>query len=217
MIPSSKLLVSALSLAAGGLLLAQEPAPSSSTGKVQSPESVVRMANEIHKQVVTLSSYGVFDDIRFSIKDYAVTLRGSASRPVLRSSIENVVKKVEGVESVNNQIEVLPPGGNDDTIRTRVYFAIYYNPSLSRYNPNRGVPLENSVSRRAFGLTNDPPIGSHPIHIIVKNGHVTLSGVVDNEGDRTMAGIQANSVPGAFSVTNDLLVTTEAKPKKPKK
>jgi hyperosmotically inducible protein len=215
-IPSNKVLVFVLSIAVGGLLLAQEPAPATSTGKVQSPESVVRMANEIHKQIVLLSSYGVFDDIRFSIKDYAVTLRGSASRPVLRSSIENVVKKVEGVESVNNQIEVLPPGGNDDTIRTRVYFAIYFNPSLSRYNPNRGG-LENSVSRRAFGLTNDPPIGFHPIHIIVKNGQVTLTGVVDNEGDRTMAGIQANSVPGAFSVTNDLLVTSEAKPKKPKK
>lgn len=210
-------LFAAFLTAAPSFLFAQQPAaPASSTGKTQSPESAARMAQAIRKEILMLPQYGLFDDVRFSIKDYAVTLLGSASRPVLKSGAENVVKKIEGVESVINQIEVLPPGNNDDGIRTRAYIAIYGHPTLSRYNPNRGTPLMPSISRSAFGLTNDPPIGHHPIHIIVKNGNITLTGVVDNEGDRAIAGIQANSVPGAFSVSNDLQISSDAKPRKVK-
>jgi hyperosmotically inducible periplasmic protein len=68
----------------------------------------------------------------------------------------------------------------------------------------------NSVARRAGGITNDPPLGWHAIHIIVKNGNVTLTGVVDNSGDFTIAGMRANGVPGVFSVDNDLQVASKA-------
>lgn len=191
--------------------------PIAAAKKTQTPQSVLRMANDIRKQIVSLSDYGVFDDISFQIKDFTVTLTGQASRPILKDSAERVTKKVEGVEKVINQIEVLPLSTNDDRVRAWVYASIYYHPILSRYNPGRGVPIAFSPARRAMGITNDPPFGSHPIHIIVKNGNVILKGVVDNEMDRQVAGIQANSVSGVFSVENDLNILPESTPKKAKK
>jgi osmotically-inducible protein OsmY len=185
--------------------------------RVQSTESVVKMAQRIQKELVTLNQYGVFDELRFSIKDYVVTLKGYASRPTLKSGAENVVKAIEGVEQVVNNIEVLPVGRMDDQIRARVYAAVYGHPTLSRYNPNRGIPINMTPSRMAAGITNDPPIGFHPIHIIVKNGNVTLTGVVDNAGDKAIAGMAANGVRDVFNVENDLMIANESKPQKPKK
>ena len=157
---------------------------------------------------------GVFDALHFAIKqDDSVVLRGYASRPTLKSSAENVVKKIEGVKQVENEIEVLPASPNDDRIRSAVYQAIYGSGPLQRYTANRGGAARNqrnSVARRAGGITNDPPMGWHAIHIIVKNGNVTLTGVVDNEGDFTLAGIRANQVPGVFSVDNDLQIAKQA-------
>ncbi len=167
------------------------------------------MARAIQKEILTLSSYGVFDWITFSLNGYNVILKGQASRPTLKDAAEQVTKKVEGVARVDNRIEVLPLSPNDDRVRTQVYARIYGSPQLSRYNPNRGTPIWLSPARIANGLTNDPPIGFHPIHIIVKNGNVTLEGVVLNEGDRTIAGILANQTPGAFSVENELLTETK--------
>ncbi|MBI4905336.1 MAG: BON domain-containing protein [Acidobacteria bacterium] len=170
----------------------------------------LRVANEVRRQIVTLPEYGLFDDISFNVKPspkgLEIVLRGSVARPILKSSAENVTKKVEGVEKVTNQIEVQPLSRFDDEIRARVYVAIYRHPTLSRYNPNRGTPLFQSWISRVGGITNDPPFGFHPIHIIVKNGNVTLEGVVDNTGDSTIAEIQTNSVSGVFSVTNNLRV-----------
>jgi len=102
----------------------------------------------------------------------------------LKSDAERAVKGIEGVEKVDNQIEVLPPSPMDDQLRLRLYRAIYGYPSLQRY---------------ALGVQK-------PIRIIVKSGRVTLEGVVDNEADKNTAGIRANSVPGIFSVTNNLQV-----------
>ncbi|MBI4889883.1 MAG: BON domain-containing protein [Acidobacteria bacterium] len=184
--------------------------------KAQTPQSVLRMANEIQKQILSLPEYGVFDDLRFQIKDYTVTLRGSASRPILKSSAENVTKKVEGVQKVINEIEVLPLSRVDDDIRARVYASIYFNPILSRYNPNRGTPAWVSPARMAAGITNDPPFGYHPMHIVVKNGNVKLVGIVDNASDQQVAGMQANSVSGVFSVENDIQVAQKP-PKENKK
>ncbi len=186
--------------------------------KTQTPASVLRMAEAIQKAILSLPEYGVFDEIRFQIKDYVVTLEGEASRPILQSSAENVVKKIEGVQKVVNEIEVLPLSRMDDQIRARVYVAIYYHPILSRYNPGRGVPVWVSPARIAAGITNDPPFGFHPIHIIVKNGNVRLTGIVDNAADQQVAYMQANSVPGVFSVENDLHVAQKpAKVAKKKK
>ena len=126
----------------------------------------------------------VFDNLAYKVEGYNVTLMGQVTRPTLKSDAENVVKKIEGVEKVDNQIEVLPVSPMDDRLRLRLYRAIYGYPSLQKY---------------ALGVLK-------PIRIIVKNGHVTLEGVVDNASDKNVAGIRANGVPGIFSVTNNLAV-----------
>ena len=165
-----------------------------------------RMVDKIRKEIVTLPNYGVFDSLSYRVDGSKVTLMGHASRPTLKTSAEKVVSKIEGVESVDNQIEVLPNSPNDDRVRAQAYVAIYGNPTLSRYNPNRGVPQDIS-QWLAHGISNDPPIGNHPIHIVVQNGNITLDGVVDTEGDKNVATAQARSVAGAFQVTNNLQVT----------
>ena len=170
------------------------------------------MADQVRKAILKLPEYGVFDDLRFGIKDYVVYLRGFASRPILKTAAEQTVKRIEGVESVMNEIKVLPLSTLDDNIRARAYIAIYYYPGLSRYNPGRHMP--GTPSELITGLTENPPIGFHPIHIIVENGNITLTGVVDNEGDKDIAGLRANGVSGAFSVDNQLHVVNESKPGK---
>lgn len=180
------------------------------TGSAPMPDQeILRISRQIQKEVVTLSNYGLFDDVRFSIKGREVILWGSVSRPTLKPSVEQVVKRVEGVEKVTNQLEVQPLSRLDDEIRARVYVAIYGHPSLERYNPNRGTPLFRSRISVVTGITNDPPVGFHPIHIIVKNGNVTLEGVVDTVGDRTIAELRTNSVPNVFKVTNNIQVANQ--------
>ena len=174
-------------------------------------QAIGKLAEAVRKQIVTNTQYGVFDSIHFAIKGGdTVILRGEASRPILKSSLESSIKRIPGVKSVVNEIQVLPLSPNDDRIRAAVYRAIYgQGSSLQRYTANRGFGAgmnRNSVARQAGGITNDPPIGWHAIHIIVNNGNVTLTGVVDNEGDLTMAGMRANMVPGVFSVDNALMV-----------
>jgi hypothetical protein len=171
---------------------------------------MVKLAEAVRKQIVSNPQYGVFDFIHFAIKGGdTVILRGYASRPILKSGLENSIKRIPGVKSVQNEIDVLPLSPNDDRIRAAVYRAIYTYPALQRYTSNRGGAARigsNSVARQAGGITNDPPFGWHAIHIIVKNGNVTLAGVVDTEGDFALAGMRANMVSGVFSVDNDLLV-----------
>src|SRR6516162_4999831 len=118
-------------------------------------QEILRIAKEVRKQIVTLPQYGVFDNIHFAIKGTdTVVLRGKASRPTLKSSAENVVKKIEGVTNVDNQIQVLPVSNNDDRIRAAVYASIYRYPALQRYTANRGRPQGPSVARAAGGITN---------------------------------------------------------------
>jgi hyperosmotically inducible protein len=141
-----------------------------------------RLAREVRHELVMLPYYGVFDNLAYKVDGNRVTLYGQVTRPTLKSDAENVVKNIEGVEGVTNNIEVLPLSPNDDRIRLAVYRAIYGHPALQRYQLS-AVPS---------------------IHIIVRNGNVTLEGVVANEGDKNIANIQANGVPGVFSVTNHL-------------
>ena len=183
----------------------QTPAPT------WSQEDTIRIATEVQKKLANLSNYGPFDWLTFGFHGKTVVLKGYASRPILKSDAGNAVKRIQGVESVDNQIEVLPLSPNDDRIRAAVYNRIYTQPSLRKYNANQGnvrqaVGPGPSVAMMAGGITNDPPRGFHAIHIIVKNGNVTLLGVVNNAGDEAIAGMQANSAPGVFSVDNDLIV-----------
>ena len=185
-----------------------------------SQEDTLRIVQEVQKKLAGLPTYSVFDWITFGVQGKTIILKGYASRPILKSDAENAVKRIKGVEQVINEIEVLPNSPNDDRIRAAVYNRIYSQPSLAKYNANQGSlaralgPGGPSVALMAGGITNDPPIGFHAIHIIVKNGNVALYGVVNNEMDKTIAGMQANSAPGAFSVDNDLIVQGAAsKPK----
>ncbi len=196
-----------LSLSAPAVL-AQDPQPA----PTWSQEDGLRIVKEVQKNLGRLTNYSVFDWITFGIQGKTIVLKGYASRPVLKSDAGNAVKRISGVENVDNQIEVLPLSPNDDRIRASVYNRIYTQPALSRYNANAGNlaramgPGGRNSAFMAGGITNNPPIGFHAIHIIVKNGNVTLLGAVLSQGDAAIAGMQANSAPGAFSVDNDLVV-----------
>lgn len=146
--------------------------------------STERISREVRHELLMLPYFGVFDNVAYKVDGYNVTLLGQVSRPTLKSDAENVVKKIEGVEKVDNQIEVLPTSPNDDRLRLELYRAIYGYPALQKY---------------ALGVQK-------PIRIIVKNGNVTLEGVVDSEADKNIANILAKGVSGAFSVTNNLQV-----------
>jgi hyperosmotically inducible protein len=180
----------------------------------------MRITQDVQKKLGSLTTFSVFDWITFGFHGKTLVLRGYASRPTLKSDAGNAVKGIAGIESVDNEIQVLPNSPNDDRIRAAVYNRIYTQPSLRKYNANQGSlaralgPGGPSVALMAGGITNDPPIGFHAIHIIVNNGNVILYGVVNNEMDKSIAGIQANAAPGAFSVDNDLIVQGAAsKPK----
>jgi len=147
-----------------------------------------RVEREVRREIVTLPFYSLFDHFAFSVDGETVTLMGKVSRPTLKSDAENVVKKIEGVEKVNNQIEVLPLSPNDDRLRLALYQSIY------------GHSVLQTLSVRAVP----------PIHIIVENGNVTLEGVVLNDMQKQIAGAQANSVSGVFSVTNNLSVENKS-------
>ena len=157
---------------------------SSQTSRPASPKAEQNIAKEVRHEILMLPYYGVFDSIGYSVKGYDVTLTGQVTRDTLKHDAEAAVKHIEGVEHVNNQMEVLPVSPNDDRLRLAVFRAIYGDTALQRYD---------------LGVIK-------PIHIIVKNGHVTLEGVVDNQGDKDIANIRANGVPGVFSVKNDLQV-----------
>jgi hyperosmotically inducible periplasmic protein len=167
------LFVACTILALGTAAVAQVPA-----------RSTERISREVRHELLMLPYFGVFDNIAYKVDGYNVTLLGQVSRPTLKSDAENVVKKIEGVEKVDNQIEVLPTSPNDDRLRLELYRAIYGYPALQKY---------------ALGVQK-------PIRIIVKNGNVTLEGVVDSEADKNIANILAKGVSGAFSVTNNLQV-----------
>lgn len=173
-------------------------------------EDAQRIVQQVRHELLSLPDYGVFDSLSFGLQGRTVVLRGYASRPQLKSQAENVVKKIQGVQGVNNQIKVLPLSPNDDNIRVGVYRRIYGQAALRKYT---GSPVGfgdfGSIARAAGGITQDPPRGYHAIHIIVDNGHVILTGVVNNEADANIATMQANSTPGAFSVDNELMFPGE--------
>lgn len=172
-----------------------------------SQPDAMRIVKEVRNKLLSLPDYGVFDSLRFSIQGRTVILQGYASRPVLKSDAEKAVKSIEGVESVKNEIQVLPDSPMDDRIRMQVYRRIYGQPAMRKYSSGPPYIGEGpSVAMMAGGITQDPPLGYHAIHIIVNNGHVILTGVVDSQTDADIATMQANLTPDVFSVENDLQV-----------
>jgi hyperosmotically inducible protein len=156
----------------------QAPAPAKAEDRLQ---------KEVRHQLLLLPRLSVFDNLAYRVDGYTVTLMGQVTEPVEKSDAENAVKHIEGVEKVDNQIEVLPLSPMDNGIRRQVFVAIYGYPSLQKY----AMPVVK------------------PIRIIVKNGHVTLEGVVDSQADKNTAEIRAKSVSGVFSVTDNLQVVKD--------
>ncbi len=152
-----------------------------------SARSQERIVREVRHELLMLPYFTVFDSISYRVDGGTVTLMGEVVRPSLKSDAGNSIKHIEGVERVDNQIEVLPPSPMDDGLRLRLYREIYGYPALEKY---------------AMGV-------QRAIRIIVKNGRVTLEGGVDNETDKNIAGLRANSVPGIFQVTNNLEVSPQ--------
>jgi len=173
-----------VSLLAGSAVCAQHDNNHNDAFVPGQPEET-RIAREVRHRLVMLPYYGIFDDLGFLVNGGVVTLVGEVTRPVLKSDAENVTKRVEGVTQVINQIDVLPPSPMDDQIRVAEYRAIYGDPTLSTRYGFRALPS---------------------IHIIVKNGKVTLEGVVANQGDKDLINVRANGVANVFSVTNNLRV-----------
>ena len=142
------------------------------------------MDNKVRKELVKLPYYGVFDNLEYKVDGATVTLSGQVLKPVTRQDAERQVSKIEGVDRVVNNIEVLPLSGFDDSIRARAYRSIFRSGGLFRY-----------------------AMGTNPsIHIIVKNGKVTLEGAVSTQLDSRLAYTAASSVTGVFSVINNLSV-----------
>lgn len=168
-------------------VFAQKDRSSADRGAVQPGGGQDRITREVRHELVMLPYYGVFDNLAYRVEGTTVTLLGQVTKPTLKSDAGNVVKRIEGVEKVDNQLQVLPLSPMDDRIRVAEYRSIYGQVGLDRY-AMQAVP---------------------PIHIIVDNGKVTLEGVVANQGDKDMANVRANTVSGVFSVVNNLRVESK--------
>lgn len=148
------------------------------------PRKETSIQREVRHELATLSRYTVFDDIQARVQGNNVILTGEVTQPILKDDADSAIKSIEGIGTVTNRIEVLPVSPMDWQIRRAVFAAVYENEQLNRYQ------LAPSI------------------HIIVKNGDVTLVGAVMNEMDREIAGLRANQVPGVFHVTNQLTIDT---------
>lgn len=168
-------------LVAGAMLL---PA---ATTSANSPRTQERLEKQVRKELITLPFLTIFDNLSYRVDGETVYLSGQTIRPVLKSDAGNRVRTLEGITNVVNEIEVLPLSPFDDRLRLVLARSIYGQPALNRY-----------------------ALGANPsIRIIVKNGNVTLEGVVDREMDKTIAGMRANGVANVFQVTNNLRIATE--------
>jgi hyperosmotically inducible protein len=154
---------------------------------------LARLVKEVRKELVTIPFFGVFDWLEGNVEaDGRVYLRGEVTRPIIKSDAENRVKQIEGVDKVVNEIEVLPLSSNDDQLRVAVFRALF----------NYGSPLFR------YGQGVIPSI-----HIIIKNGRLTLKGVVSSKGDSNLANVRASGVSGLFEVKNELIVEASSKKK----
>jgi hyperosmotically inducible periplasmic protein len=163
---------------------AAAPAQNQDQSQATTRNSEAWLMNQVRHQLVMIPWLSVFDNLEYSVQGNKVVLSGQVVRPVVKDEAAAAVKHIEGVQEVDNQIQVLPVSNFDDQIRRAELREIYSFPSLQRYGQ-----------------------GTMPgIHIIVNNGHVTLEGIVDNQADKNVAGLRANSVPDVFSVTNNLRV-----------
>lgn len=163
----------------------------------------------VQRALERLPYYGVFDFMAFSVERGTVTLTGYAYHGSLRHAAEVATRRTSGVDEVANRVELLPASQNDDRIRWATFYRIYTDAFLSRYAPGGPDQIRRELfdSRRFPGMHQ--PLGMYAIHIVVRNGHTTLFGVVDNEGDRRIAEVRAREVTGVFSVANELEIASK--------
>lgn len=157
----------------------QQQAPSP-----QTPRAENRLQDQVAHALNMLPTYSLFDIISYQVQGSTVILDGRVRTVGLKAAAEDAVKKVEGVEKVQNNIQELPPSEADDHVRAQIARAIFDTPALQPYS---------------MGVVP-------PIHIIVDNSNVWLEGIVNSQADKDLAGLKASTVPGVFSVTNDLRV-----------
>lgn len=180
------LLVASGVSANGSLETQKKKKMESRTQTERDAREVERLAKEVRKELVTIPTFGVFDWLEGNVEpDGTVHLRGEVTRPTIKKDAERRVRKVEGVASVESRIEVLPLSPNDDRLRRAVYRELF----------NSGSPLFR------YGQGAVPSI-----HIIIKNGRLTLKGVVSSKSDSDLAKLRAGTVPGLFEVRNELQV-----------
>jgi hyperosmotically inducible protein len=170
---------------------------------------------QIRHELLQLPYYSVFDFLAFKYDRGTAELMGYAYSPNLKQDADRAVKRVAGVDTVDDRIEQLPPSQQDDDLRWKIYYAIYTDPFLSKYAPGGAMLWGHRHRFGGFsGLWEGmEPAGNYPIHIIVRGGRVDLMGVVDDAGDRTIALMKARQVPGSFEVKNDLIVERDSKSK----
>jgi hypothetical protein len=176
--------------------------PAAQSASVSAGETTLRIRRALER----LPYYGVFDFLAYTSERGTVTLLGYAYQGNLKNSAASAVKRVAGVDEVANKIEELPASLNDDRIRWATFYAIYTDDFLSRYAPGGAMAARYDILqfRRFPGMQ---PFGTYPIHIIVRGGRTTLLGVVDNESDKTLAGVRAREISQVFGVDNDLIVS----------
>jgi len=159
-------------------------APAPCADEIPPSTASPRLESQIRRELARLPFYGVFDLLQYRVEGDAVVLAGQVTRPTLKDDAERLVRNIEGVSEVINQIEVLPLSPMDDRIRLAAFKAIYIHSLLNRY-------------------ALDP---MPPIRIVVRDGAIALEGEVLNEAERDVAFLAAQSVPGVFQVTNNLRV-----------
>jgi hyperosmotically inducible periplasmic protein len=162
----------------------------------------------VRTALAALPHYGVFDFVAFEMDQGSVMLTGYAYHGTLKSDASKALDNLDGIGEIGNSIELLPASQNDDQIRWATFYRIYTDPFLSRYAPG-GAPSARAETIRYSRSPGLQPLGSYPIHIVVKHGRTTLVGVVDNEADKILAGFRAREIPGVFGVTNELDVVSD--------
>ncbi len=169
-----------------------------------------RRIDDIRIALLRLPYYGVFDFLSFTYEKGTVTVKGFAYANNLKDDAEAAVKRVRGVDTVVNEIEVAPASFNDDRIRRDAFYRIYTDDFLSRYSPGgaRGAYIDAVEFTRYPGTQ---PLGNYPIHIVVKGGRITLLGMVSNDSDKQIAAVRAREVTGTFAVENELIVEKKGK------
>jgi hyperosmotically inducible protein len=192
---------------AGAILVGIIGATAGSAAQMRSP---LETTWSVRRALERLPYYGVFDYLAFGVDRGTVTLSGYAYTGSLRSAAERAAKRTSGVDEVANRLEILPASHEDDRIRWVTFYRIYTDAFLSRYASGGDVAVRRAIyeARRFPGMYQ--PLGLYSIHIVVRHGHTTLFGVVDNDGDRQIAEMRAREVTGVFSVANEITVAKKA-------